>query len=820
MSRLNYRMAVPSVLSCIILGNLSYAQTPGNSSAAAPANPTAPDGGVEVDFGRGAAIPLQRFDHAEVDIDVDGTIDEAAWGRVAPINQMRVIDPETLDGVPYATDSRIFYTERGMYISFDMEQPADTIVQRISTRDNIALNRDKVSITLDTSGEGLFAYWMSLGLGDNQADGTVLPERQYSTQWDGAWYGATQETARGWSAEFFIPWGQMAMPREDGVRRIGIYTERKVAHLNQTWAWPAITESDSIFMSNLPLLQLEGVDVRQQWSIFPYASSTFDEIDSDVDYKAGFDVFWRPSSNFQLTGAANPDFGSTESDNVVVNLTANETFYPEKRLFFQEGQEVFNTTPRSTGANGKRLSVVNTRRIGARPRAPDLPPGVSLPIRERIRPADLLGAVKATGQVGAVRYGVMTAIEDESQFAVGNKRYFQEGRDFATFRMIYEDNQGAAYRGLGYIGSLVQHPDSDAEVHAVDFHYLAQGGRWNVDGQLINTDSGDVGSGGGAFADIVYTPRPGLRHTVQLTYLDETFNVNDFGFQERADSREIWYRFEWVKSDLKRVRNFRFNPFLRYEENAAGDRTNNAFPVLAATVTLNNLDRINLGLQHIPKRYDDQNSFGNGTFATSERVNSSFSYQTNTALPVSYTFGFGTSGEFTGGDSQQANAGITWRPRDNIAFGTELTYDDRNGWLLHQERQNFTTFDADQWRLDMTLDYFLSSRQQLSMALQWVGIEAVEDEFYNLPRHLPTKNRDLVKVAKPAGPTDSFGLSQLNFQLRYRWQIAPLSDLFIVYTKGDNRRSALMQFDEMFENSWDNPLGSQLVVKLRYRLGS
>jgi hypothetical protein len=252
------------------------------------------------------------------------------------------------------------------------------------------------------------------------------------------------------------------MPREDGVRNIGVYTERKVAFLNQTWAWPAIPESDSIFMSNLPLLQLEGVDVRQQWSVFPYASSTFDEIDSETDYKAGFDVFWRPSSNFQMTAAVNPDFGSTESDNVVVNLTANETFFPEKRLFFQEGQEIFNTTPRSTGANGKRLSIVNTRRIGARPRAPALPAGISLPTRERIRPADLLGAVKMTGQVGAVRYGVMTAIEDESEFAAGGQRFYQDGRDFGTFRMIYEDSVGAAYRGLGYMGSLVQHPVSDA----------------------------------------------------------------------------------------------------------------------------------------------------------------------------------------------------------------------------------------------------------------------------------------------------------------------------------------------------------------------
>jgi hypothetical protein len=322
-TRLNYRTAIPAVIACLTSSTALNAQNA--SSTPSP---------VQVNLNGQQNITLQQIEHDVANVDVDGRLDETVWGRIDAINQMRVIDPDTLAQVPHDTLVRFFYTERGLYVSFDMEQPADSIVQRISTRDNLAINRDTVSMTLDTSGQGLFGYWMTLALGDNQADGTILPERQYSTQWDGAWYGATAQTATGWSAEFFVPWGQMAMPREDGVRQIGVYTERKVAHLNQTWAWPPIPESDSIFMSNLPHLQLEGVDVRQQWSVFPYASSTFDEIDSDTRYKAGFDVFWRPSSNFQMTAAVNPDFGSTESDNVVVNLTANETFFPEKRLFF------------------------------------------------------------------------------------------------------------------------------------------------------------------------------------------------------------------------------------------------------------------------------------------------------------------------------------------------------------------------------------------------------------------------------------------------------------------------------------------------------
>lgn len=299
-----------------------------------------------------------------------------------------------------------------------------------------------------------------------------------------------------------------------------------------------------------------------------------------------------------------------------------------------------------------------------------------------------------------------------------------------AFRVIYEDSNGAAYRGLGYIGTLVQHPQSDATVHAVDFHYLSTGGRWNVDGQVISSDSDDRGSGRGAFADIIYSPRQGIRHNLQLTAFDDKIDVNGLGFQQRNDNMEAWYRFEWIKTDLKFVRNIR----------------------------------------------------DSGTLET--------------------------------------RTGVTWRPMDNINLSARIAYNDRSGWLLHQGGQDFTGFDATQWEGEVNFDYFATAKQQLTMALQWVGIKAFEDTFYYLPRQAPTKNRDLIKIPKPAGPTDSFSLSQLNFQLRYRWQIAPLSDLFVVYTRGDNVRAQIGEFEDLFERSWNDPLGEQLVVKLRYRFGT
>ncbi len=805
----NFRASL--VLVFIFIAASSLAQTtepPANSKASQRANRT-------------TKITLQSFDRAEVDMDIDGSMSEPVWRGIEPITDFRVINPDTLEPAPYKTETRVFFTDRGLYVGVTMEQPKESLIQRISGRDNISINRDTVTITVDTSGDGLFGYWMMLALGDNQSDGTVLPERQYAREWDGAWFGKTEETESGWSAEFFMPWGQMAMPRETGVREIGLNVTREVAFLNQSWAWPGIPESEPNFMSDLPLLQLDGVSPRQQWSLYPYATTNYDGVDNTAEVNGGFDIFWRPSSNFQLTGTVNPDFGAVESDDVVVNLTAVEVFFPERRLFFQEGQEIFNTTPRSTGSNGKRLSVINTRRIGARPRSPDLPEGVRLPTRERIRPADLDGSLKLTGQAGPMRYGFLTAVEAESEFAVGNQRFFQEGRDFSAFRLLYENSTGsAAYRGLGYLGTLVAHPESDAEVHAVDWHYRSNGAKWNIDGQFIATNTDDVGSDNGVFTDIVYTPRQGRSHSVQLSYFGDDFYVNDFGFQERNGVREIIYRFNLVESGFKRFRDVRMSTFLRYEENLEGDRTNNAIPVTNATITLNNLDRINAGLFYFPERYDDLNSFGNGTYRVQERLNYSLGYTTNTAKEWSYNIDAAVNGEFQGGRNFQYTTGVTWQPKDNIRLSGEVIHNDRDGWLIHQEDQNFTAFQANQWRTNLNFDYFLTAKQQFRMVLQWVGIKAVGDEFYFLPADAPTNNRDLLRVPKPPGPSDDFSISQLNFQLRYRWQIAPLSDLFVVYTKGDSRRASLNDFDNLFQDSWDNPLGDVLSVLLRYRLGT
>ncbi|MEM7019821.1 MAG: hypothetical protein AAF512_21105, partial [Pseudomonadota bacterium] len=104
------------------------------------------------------------------------------------------------------------------------------------------------------------------------------------------------------------------------------------------------------------------------------------------------------------------------------------------------------------------------------------------------------------------------------------------------------------------------------------------------------------------------------------------------------------------------------------------------------------------------------------------------------------------------------------------------------------------------------------------LSLQWVGIKADEDKFFRIP----DQPGDLIPVEKPPGPSDSFSLSQLSLQLRYRWEIAPLSDIFLVYTRLADRGAALRgaSFSDIFSDSYDDPLVDALVLKIRYRFGS
>ena len=789
--------------------------------------------GISVARGPAAHIEVPHFAQREAAVVVDGRLDEAIWAKLPSYDGMKVTSPDTMAEPAYPTLMRYFHTDQGLYIGVKLVQPPETLVARLSGRDQF-INRDGFGITLDTSGDGHYGYWFAVNLGGSVMDGKVAPERRYTNQWDGPWRHGTAELADGWSLEMFLPWSMMAMPKSEGPRRMGFWTNRKVAHLDERWSAPPRPFTVARFMSDLGQMRFGEVQPRRQLDFFPHASYTYDGIEAEDHYRLGLDLFWRPSSNLQVTATANPDFGAVESDDVVVNLTAFETFFPEKRLFFLEGNEVFETTPRSrvpprsTGSSGARrtqstyyptpTTLVNTRRIGGPPRI-DLPDDLTAAGAELGRPTELLGAAKVTGQRGGWRYGLLTAFEDDVRRRVERNgrpvRWEQDGRQFGVARLLHEAS-GEGRLSVGYLGTLTRYEEDQAVVHGLDAHLLSSNGKITWDGQFMASKvAGERGYGG--FMDLNYIPNREWRHRLSLDYADKHLDISDLGFLRRNDNRNLTYRVWFNRSQgLRRLRNRTASLFTSYEQNSAGQVVRSAFFFRTGWM-FHSRNQISTELAYFPAQWDDRNSFGNGTYKIDRRWTAELSFGTDTGKPLSLSLLVGRRNEHLGGSTFRAAGGLTYKPNDRFSLELDAEYRRRNGWLLHQEDRNMTTFAATEWRPTLALDLFLSARQHLRFTMQWTAIRADERAFWTIPAS-PGRLLPATKAADAA--TDDFSISRMTAQLRYRWEIGPLSDLFLVYTRGSNLEDGIDDsFSGLFQDALTKPVIDLCTLKLRYRLG-
>lgn len=774
----------------------------------------------------GAQVPLPRVTQiaeADNDFELDGDLVEEVWKDLPVIDGMKVVDPDTLADAPYETHIRMFYTERGIYIGIMNFQPEDTLVARMTSRDT-RLDRDGVVIGIDPSGQGLYGYFIRLNLGESFTDATILPERQMNMQWDGNWNGRTSELENGWSAELYIPWSMMAMPQESNNRVVGFYFERQVGHMNgDTWSNPPLPRTVNEFLSAFIKYEMPGIEPSRQFTYFPFIGGVHDGIRHEDTYKVGTDIYWRPTLSTQLSATINPDFGSIQADDVVVNLTAFEQFFPEQRNFFLEGQDIFITHPRASGFGGGPggpIQLVNTRRIG---RAPifDVPDDVTVVPTDLSAPSDLLGAAKFTGQTGRLRYGTLLASEDsmeiEGRRDDGSKvKLESEGRDFVVGRLLYEDTNRGGRRSIGWMGTSVNHPDIDETVNAIDAHYLSADNRWVIDSSFMRSDKdGEVGYG--AIADFGFLPERGKQHTVRATYMDEKLDINELGFLTRNDQVNLDYNYMITESDIPWLRSRNTFWIFTNQWNVDGRPVRLGLFMNQDYNFLNN-DTFRYSLRVFPSRTDDRLGRGTGDFEVPTRYAANVSYQTDLTKPLALNIGLDWNTDDLGPANVTTSAGVAWRPNDRFSSELNVRYTDQEALLLHRGGGRYTSFEAHQWAPNLEVNYFIGPRQQIRFSMQYNGLKAYEDRFW---QSSPEGADPLRPIDKPTTTPDDFVISRMTFQARYRWEIAPLSDLFLVYTRGSNLpRDSFDTFPDMIERTWNQPIVDTFAFRLRYRFGS
>ncbi|MFL5344422.1 MAG: DUF5916 domain-containing protein [Hyalangium sp.] len=749
-----------------------------------------------------AAGTLQppRIAEDTAQIQIDGGLDEPAWASAADVSEFAVVVPDSGSKPLYQTHAKIFYTEKGIYVGVWSEQPFDQQVLRLSPHD-VWLEGDFIQIGIDPTGTGRYGYMFGIFLGGSAADSTLLPERRYNWNWDGPWRRATKSLPDGWSAEAFLPWSMFAMPRSEGKSRlIGLYLARWVSALNERWSWPALPLTRPRFLSAFQPMVVEDVEPRPNIALYPYTAPRYDQVGMKPGFRAGIDAFWNPTAQTRFAATILPDFGQVDTDELVVNLSAFETFFPEKRPFFTEGQDIFQTG---------RVNAVYTRRIGAAPDAPTLPDGAQA---EGLPGAsEILGAAKIAGQAGNVQYGLMGAADSGADYTVRlgdeitNARI--KGRKFGAGRLLFE-SQGGGYRAIGLLGTIVQTPLAAAVVSAVDGHFHTEDGRWQTDGQgIFGWRAGQRDYG--AWLETTLTPTAGDVHALAIEHYGANLQLNDFGFLRRNALSQFEYHYTRTRALDGLLKEIRTEFLTQHGWNTHQQLVDTLFQGLQE-LTFRGNTVIDVQVGYLPRHWDDRNSRGNGAFRVAARPDARIEAWSDKSKQWILGVVAEGHGEDLGGFSESVNLVLKLNPSGHFSMETQVALDRLDGWLVWQREQTFATYNGFQITPRLDVSALFSPRQQLKLSVQWLGLRAEPRSNWEIGGD----GRLFQALDSPPAPEIFKGT--LALQIRYRYEFAPLSDLFLVYSRGGDA-TADGPYGFLARDSFRYSTISLFMMKVRYR---
>jgi hypothetical protein len=394
-------LTASALLSAPLSAQVREAGAPPPRGAPTTSQPTAPLYATHEDRPTATAVRTQAT------ISIDGRLDEAAWAAATPVTDFWQVTPDEATPVSERTAVRFLYDDDALYVGAWLYDTDGTIVRRLARRDTGVPDVDLFSIHLDSyhshRSSNRFVVTASGSIQDRAAGaGDRLTGGDAS--WNPVWDARTTITDEGWFAEIRIPFSQLRFSQADE-QVWGLQIERKIRPSEEETVWsftPTTEPTGQITFGHL--VGISGIRPGRKLELLPYAGGSAEYVDvaqssevswenpfrSGSDYfgNAGLDLKYKVTSNLTLDGTVNPDFGQVEVDPAVINLTAFETRFEERRPFFVEGAEIFQF-----GDRGAQLFY--SRRIGRPPRgsAPgaavyDLTPNTTT----------ILGAGKLTGK--------------------------------------------------------------------------------------------------------------------------------------------------------------------------------------------------------------------------------------------------------------------------------------------------------------------------------------------------------------------------------------------------------------------------------------
>ena len=739
----------------------------------------------------------------KAEISIDGVLDEKEWETARKIDTFYEVYPYSLREVDdYMTQVLILESKEGLYFGFKNYQPNETMRVMNHMRDQERSISDKNGIVIDFNGDGVEGYNFFVSSSGSKGDGTVRNEKDRNWDWDADWETAATVDNGVWYTESFIPWTVASMKSQSGdIRKIKMAFYRMMMGIGKGVSTIKGSPFENLYLSVFNEYEVKNYS-GSKLDFFPYITVSEDIIGSDLLSKAGAEIFWKIDSSRQVNLTLNPDFGQVESDEVVVNFSAFETFYSDKRPFFAENNNLFDVSDRMH-------RIINTRRIGGRP---DYDCSTYGDLEEyceqnRADTSEIDFALKYT-QKGNIDFGVMSASERDEKFS--------QGRDFYALRLNTKSNN----LKYGYLGTYVDKPvtGENAQVNSIDFLYLpSEIHRMNGNFMHSNVNNQD---GFGLTLGYAYNPNKDFSSGIGVNYYDDRLDLNDMGYLILNDrfmfnGRTQFKRTTFNEGSILRSRLFEIGYGSKFNVDSQRESSNFALKLENNYVNLSELKaevfyrstgrntRITRGSQFSP-------------FIKMPKGIGGYIDLTGPRRPT-YIYGL----RFERGRGSEHSPELGWgtktrgyfkyMPVDNLSLSLMHQHADENQWLNWFNDNLLATFHRKQRTSVVEMEWFHNNVHELRIKAQMVAFTGRNPQalYGDLSGNL---NPEIIDIAP-------ITISELAFQVRYRYEIMPLSYLYIVYSKGGR---VSMQDDEdglfsLYRRPWNSPEKENFTVKLRYR---
>ncbi len=784
---------------------------------------------------------------------IDGDLSDQAWQSAPPSTGFTQTTPYPGQPASFQTIIRVLHDDQALYIAAQCLDPEPAhILARITRRDRW-IESDWFQVDIDSRHDRRTGFLFMVNAAGVQADGTLYEENLISYEWDGVWDSGVRINADGWSVEMRIPFRLLRFSSA-GERVVGINFIRSLSRRLESAGWQYIPPESGLRVSRYG--ELTGLDIQNpplQIEATPYLAlrPSLQSQGANASgvrlFDAGADARIGLGSHFNLTLSANPDFGQVEVDEVVLNLSTMETYYPEKRPFFLEDHN--NFAPPGANPEHPEAQLFYTRRIGRSPRTPDLQSGDELIQAPKV--PRIYGAAKLVGRTkGRLSLGVLQAVTSREEGRVQTAELDELGRlsePLTSFSIVRLQQGFWDHSLVGAMATAVTTPDhGQALTGGTDLEMELAGGKYKLtalsmlsylsDDRFLWQDSftetalrqdGNLGYGGKIKLD--KTSGEHLVGGVSALFYSANLAINDLGYLDRADRMFLFGR-------LTHRRLKPWGPLRSYHIQLSGwvDRSS-AWTDLGDGINLEGWVSLarggSMGLWSFlawPLCDDRETRTAGKVLLCGQdlRLRTGAWYHTDERGMLGY--GFRTSFETTEhGRSLQAGGCLHFNPHSQVQLKLTANYRRSTGSLRWVDTETDITGDrylfADQhfetWDLILRGTIMFSTNLSLQTFAQLflAGIDhrTKFDQFLIDPA--PIRVAELTPNPGIADLYDS-AFGTLNLSVVLRWEYLPGSLAYLVYTGAYGRYDpqAEFRFGTALDRLVDTSGQHLLMLKLSY----